>query len=95
MNKSRRKLILCFSIFLGAVVAATTGVLAYASHQMQLARFGDIFDRVGTESALGWVAPTLIVLVGISIIGVVFFIGLYIFFEAEARNEHEGDFNEQ
>jgi hypothetical protein len=94
MNKSRRKLILCFSIFLGTVVATTTGVLAYASHQVQLARFGDIFDRVGTESALGWVAPTLIVIVGISIIGVVFFIGLYIFFEAEARNEQAGNFKE-
>jgi hypothetical protein len=94
MNKSRRKLILCFSVFLGAVVAATTGVLAYASHQVQLARIGDIFDRAGTESALGWVAPTLIVIVGISIIGVVFFIGLYIFFEAGARNEHAGELKE-
>jgi hypothetical protein len=84
VNTSRRKLILGFSIFLAVIVAATAGVLAYAAYQMQLARFGDIFDRVVSNQTQTWVVPTLIVIAGISIVGLLLFIGLYFFRGKEA-----------
>jgi Na+/H+-dicarboxylate symporter len=79
MNKSRRKLILWFSIFLGMMLAIVTGLLAYAAHQMQLAQFGDIFDRIVSNQAQTWIAPALIIIIGISIAGTCIFIGLYIY----------------
>ena len=79
MTTSRRKLILDFSIFLGVMIATATGVLAYAARQMQLARFGDIFDRVVSDQTQTWVVPTLVVIGGVSIVGLLLFIGLYIF----------------
>jgi hypothetical protein len=84
MNASRRKLILGFSIFLALMIATATGVLACAAHQMQLARFGDIFDRVVSDQTQTWVVPTLVVIAGISIVGLLLFIGLYIFRGKEA-----------
>ncbi len=84
MNTSRRKLILGFSIFFALMAAATTGVLAYAAHQMQLARFGDIFDRIVSEQTQTWVVPALVVIAGITIVGFLLFIGLYIFRGKEA-----------
>jgi hypothetical protein len=84
MNTSRRKLILGFSIFLGVMIAPATGVLAYAAHQMQLARFGDIFDLVVSQQTQTWVVPTLIAIAGISIVGFLLFIGLYLFLGKEA-----------
>ena len=85
MNTSRRKLILGFSIFLGVVIVSATGVLAYAAHQMQLARFGDIFDLVVSQQTQTWVVPTLIAIAGISIVGFLLFIGLYLFLEPSER----------
>jgi uncharacterized BrkB/YihY/UPF0761 family membrane protein len=84
MNISRRKLILGFSIFLGMMIASATGVLAYAARQMQLARFGDIFDLVVSQQTQTWVVPTLIAIAGISIVGFLLFIGLYLFLGKEA-----------
>jgi hypothetical protein len=84
MNTSRRKLILGFSIFLGAMIASAKGVLAYAAHQMQLARFGDIFDLVVSQQTQTWVVPTLIAIAGISIVEFLLFIGLYLFLGKEA-----------
>jgi hypothetical protein len=84
VNTSRRKLILGFSIFLGAMIASATGVLAYAARQMQLARFGDIFDLVVSQQTQTWVVPTLIAIAGISIVGFLLFIGLYLFLGKEA-----------
>jgi hypothetical protein len=79
MNTARRKLILRFSIFLGVMLAAATGILAYAAYQMQTARFGDIFDRIVSEQTQTWIAPTLIVIAGISIVGFLLFVGLFMF----------------
>jgi uncharacterized BrkB/YihY/UPF0761 family membrane protein len=87
MNKSRRKLILGFSIFLGVMLAVTTGVLAYSAHQMQLAQFGDIFDRVVSNQTQSWVIPTLVVIIGISVVGTLIFIGLYIYRGQEATSQ--------
>jgi uncharacterized BrkB/YihY/UPF0761 family membrane protein len=66
MNIARRELVLGFCIFLGIMLAAATGVVAYAAYQMQTARFGDIFDRVVSEQTQTWVVPTLVVITGIS-----------------------------
>jgi hypothetical protein len=76
MNTARRKLILGFSIFLGTMLAAATAVVAYAAYQMQLARFGDIFDRLSRQTQT-WVLPTLVVIVGMSLVGFIVFIGLW------------------
>jgi hypothetical protein len=76
---SRRKLILGFTIFLGVMLAAATAVVAYATYQIQTARFGDIFDRVVSQQTQTWVLPTLIVIVGISLVGFIVFIGLWKF----------------
>jgi uncharacterized BrkB/YihY/UPF0761 family membrane protein len=85
MTIARRELVLGFCIFLGILLAAATGVVAYAAYQMQTARFGDIFDRVVLEQTQTWVVPTLIVITGISIVGLLVFIGLYIFLD-KSRN---------
>lgn len=99
MNTSRRRLILSFSVFLGVMIVAATVVLAYAARQMQLARFGDVFDRVVSQQTQSWVVPTLIVIAGISIVGVVLFIGLYMFLGREAKQRvntvNDGFYNEQ
>jgi hypothetical protein len=79
MTLARRELVLGFCIFLGILLAAATGVVAYAAYQMQTARFGDIFDRVVLEQTQTWVVPTLIVITGISIVGLLVFIGLTYF----------------
>jgi len=86
MTKSRRKLILWFAIFLGAMVAVATGVLAYAACQMQLVRFGDIFDRVVSEQTQTWALPTLVVIAGISFVGLCVFVGIYIFLGRETEH---------
>jgi hypothetical protein len=85
MNTSRRKLILGFFIFLSVMIAAATGVLAYATRQMQLARFGDIFDLIVSERSQTWVVPTLVAIAGISIVGFLLFIGLYLFLGKTTR----------
>jgi hypothetical protein len=51
---------------------------------MQLARFGDIFDLVVSQQTQTWVVPTLIAIAGISIVGFLLFIGLYLFLGKEA-----------
>jgi hypothetical protein len=66
------------------MIASATGVLAYAAHQMQLALFGDIFDLVVSQQTQTWVVPTLIAIAGISIVGFLLFIGLYLFLGKEA-----------
>ena len=86
MNSPRRKLILGLAGFLGVMLSAATGVLAYAAYQMQTARFGNIFDRISSEWSLTWVVPTLIVIAGISVVGVLLFVGLFIFLEKESAN---------
>jgi sterol desaturase/sphingolipid hydroxylase (fatty acid hydroxylase superfamily) len=86
MNTTRRKFVLRFCIFLGLMAAGATGVLAYAAHQMQLARFGDIFDRVVSEQTQTWVLPVLIVIAGVSIIGLLLFVGLFIFRSRETEH---------
>ena len=79
MTIARRELVLGFCIFLGILLAAATGVVAYAAYQMQTARFGDIFDRVVLEQTQTWVVPTLIVITGISIVGFLFSSGFTYF----------------
>lgn len=77
VSTARAKLILGFSIFLGTMLAAATAVVAYAAYQMQAARFGDIFDRLVSQQTQTWVLPTLVVIVGISLVGFIVFIGLW------------------
>ena len=84
MSTSRRKLVLSFFVFLGVMTAAATGVLAYSAHEMQLARFGDIFDRIVSEQSQTWVTPALVVIGGFSIIALLLFIGLFFFGGREA-----------
>ena len=79
IQSARRELFFGFCIFLGILLAAATGVVAYAAYQMQTARFGDIFDRVVLEETQTWVVPSLIVITGISIVGLLFSSGLHIF----------------
>lgn len=79
MNPARRKLILGFSIFLGVMFAAATVVLVYSARQMQLARSGDVFDRVASQQTQTWVVPTLVAIGGISAVGLFLFVGLYFF----------------
>ena len=82
MNTARRKLILGFAIFLGVMLAAATAVVAYATYQIQIARFGDIFDRVVSQQTQTWVLPTLVVIVGLSLVGFIVFIGLLKFHDS-------------
>jgi hypothetical protein len=84
-NTARRKLILGFSIFLGVMLAAATAVVAYAAYQMQTARFGDIFDRLVSQQTQTWVLPTLVVIVGISLVGFIVFIGLWKFHQTNSK----------
>jgi len=86
MTIARRELFLGFCIFFAIMLAAATGVVAYAAYQMQTGRFGDIFDRVVSEQTQTWVVPTLIVITGISIVGLFIFIGLYMFLDKDSRN---------
>ena len=86
MTIARRELVLGFCIFLAIMLAAATGVVAYAAYQMQTGRFGDIFDRVVSEQTQTWVVPMLIVNTGISIVGLFIFIGLYMFLDKDSRN---------
>ena len=86
MTIARRELVLGFCIFLAIMLAAATGIVAYAAYQMQTGRFGDIFDRVVSEQTQTWVVPMLIVITGISIVGLFIFIGLYMFLDKDSRN---------
>ena len=86
MTIARRELVLGFCIFLAIMLAAATGIVAYAAYQMQTGRFGDIFDRVVSEQTQTWVVPTVIVITGISIVGLFIFIGLYMFLDKDSRN---------
>jgi cobalamin synthase len=86
MNTARRKLILGFSIFLGVMLAAATAVVAYIAYQMQTARFGDIFDRVVSQQTQTWVVPILIAIAGVSVIGLLLFVGFYMFLDKDSPN---------
>ena len=61
------------------MLAAATGVISYAAYKMQTARFGKIFDRLASEQTLAWIFSTLIAITGISIVGLLIFIGVYMF----------------
>ena len=49
MNKIQRKLFLSLFFVLAVLVGIITAVIAYVIRERQLARFGDIFDRVALE----------------------------------------------
>ena len=79
MNTAQRKLILGLSIFLGILLAIATGIIAYAAHVNQTARFGDIFDQVAAGHARAWVIPALVVIAGFSLVGIFLSVGLFVF----------------
>jgi hypothetical protein len=87
MNRTQRKLFLGFATYAAVMLASLTAVLSYAAYQSQLARFGDIFDRVVSDQAQTWVLPTLVAIAGISLVGLVVFIGLWKFFDKDSRND--------
>jgi hypothetical protein len=87
MNRTQRKLFLGFATYLAVMLAAITAVLSYAAYQGQLARFGDIFDRVASEQTQTWVLPTLVAIGGISLVGFVVFIGLWKFHQKHSVND--------
>lgn len=87
MNRTQRKLFLGFATYVAVILAAITAVLSYVAYQGQLARFGDIFDRVASEQTQTWVLPTLVVIGGISLVGVVVFIGLWTFHQKDSGND--------
>ena len=67
------------------MLTAITAVLSYAAYQDQLARFGDIFDRVVSQQTQTWVLPTLVVIVGITLVGFIIFIGLWKFYQTDSE----------
>ena len=87
MNRTQRKLFLGFAAYVAVMLAAITAVLSYAAYQDQLARFGDIFDRVTSEQTQTWVLPTLVVIGGLSLVGFVVFIGLWKFHQKDSGND--------
>jgi hypothetical protein len=87
MNRIQRKLFLGFTTYAAVMLACITAVLSYAAYQSQVARFGDIFDRVVSDQTQTWVLPTLVAIAGISLAGLVVFIGLWKFFDKDSRND--------
>ena len=68
MNRTQRKLFLGFATHTGVKLTAITAVLSHAAYQDQLARFGDIFDHVVSQQTQTWVFPTLVVVVGLTLV---------------------------
>jgi hypothetical protein len=87
MNRTQRKLFLGFTTYTAVMLTAITAVLSYAAYQDQLARFGDIFDRVVSQQTQTWVLPTLVVIVGITLVGFIIFIGLWKFHQTDSEND--------
>jgi hypothetical protein len=87
MNRTQRKLFLGFATYTAVMLTAITVVLSYAAYQDQLARFGDIFDRVVSQQTETWVLPTLVVIVGITLVGFIIFIGLWKFHQTDSEND--------
>jgi uncharacterized membrane protein YidH (DUF202 family) len=87
MNRTQRKLFLGFATYTAVMLTAITVVLSYAAYQDQLARFGDIFDRVVSQQTQTWVLPTLVVIVGITLVGLIIFIGLWKFHQTDSEND--------
>ena len=90
MIKTRRIFFLTFFAFLAVMLAAITAILSFAAYQSQSARFGDIFDRVVSEQTQSWVLPALIALVGVTLVGILLFIGFWKFRKRNAAN-HAAD----
>jgi len=92
MNQNRRKLILCFSIFLAVMLIFATAVYSYAAHQKQLAQFGDAFDRFGFDQTQAWAVPVLVILGGASLVGVLLFVGMFVYLATkEEQRQHTPD----
>lgn len=78
MTKSRRKMVLRLAKFLSLMTAIATCVLAYAVHQMQLARVGDMFDQVVAEQTQALAVTALVLLGGVSVVATILFVGFYV-----------------
>jgi hypothetical protein len=87
MNRTQRKLFLGFATHTAVMLTAITAVLSYAAYQDQLARFGDIFDRVVSQQTQTLVLPTLVVIVGITLVGFIIFIGLWKFYQTDSEDD--------
>jgi hypothetical protein len=87
MNRTQRKLFLGFATHTGVKLTAITAVLSYAAYQDQLARFGDIFDHVVSQQTQTWVFPSLVVVVGLTLVGFIIFIGLWKFYQTDSKDD--------
>lgn len=89
MNQTQRKLFLIFCVVLAGSVGSVTAVVSYLSYQGQLARFGDIFDRIGFQQTQAWVMPVLIGIFGITLMVIFVIVGLWKFYGGNAENRVE------
>jgi hypothetical protein len=87
MNRTQRKLFLGFATDTAVMLTAITAVLSYAAYQDQLARFGDIFDRVVSQQTQTWVLPTLVAIAGMTLVGFIIFIGLWKFYQTDSEDD--------
>ena len=88
MNRPQRKLMVAFSIVTASLVAAATGILAYALSQAKVARHGDIFDRLVADKAFAWVEPTLVCIAGAFLVAVILFVGFWKSFGGDEPRRH-------
>lgn len=56
-----------FFLVLAVSVGSITAVVSYLIYQEQLARFGDVFDRVVFQQTQAWGMPALIAIFGITL----------------------------
>ena len=80
MNQTQQRLFLIFFLVLAVSVGSMTAIISYLSYQGQLARFGDIFDRLVLQQTEAWVKPALIAIFGITLMAIFVIIGLWKFY---------------
>ena len=90
MNQTQRRLFLIFFLVLAVSVGSITAVVSYLIYQEQLARFGDVFDRVVFQQTQAWGMPALMAIFGITLMIIFVIIGHWKFYGSNADNRVKG-----
>jgi fructose-specific phosphotransferase system IIC component len=77
MNEKQKRLSSAFIVISCTIILTITGILTFVAYQDQLAKQGDIFDKVVAEQHMIWVSPILVLLVGLAVAAAVLFFGLW------------------
>ncbi|MBI3596381.1 MAG: hypothetical protein HY203_04425 [Nitrospirae bacterium] len=78
MNRAQRKLLCSFTVFACVLLASIVGVSAFAIFQGIASTQGDVFDYVVFQHHLQWIMPSVMVLAGLLVTGIVGFVGFWI-----------------